>query len=56
MRLLHFTTHALAAVATSYVTLGVADPQEAGKLWAAYAVVTFGLSLVNLRSHHHARR
>lgn len=55
MRLLHFTTHALAAVATSYVTLGIADPREAAKLWAPYAAVTFALSLVNLRSHH-ARR
>lgn len=51
MRLLHFTTHALAAVATSYVTLGAADAHEAAKLWAPYAVVTLALSLVNLRIH-----
>ena len=51
MRLLHFTAHALAAVATSYVTVAVFNPQEAARLWAPYAVVTFGLSLVNLRSH-----
>ena len=56
MKLLNFTTHALAAVATSYVTLGAADPHEAAKLWAPYAMVTFTLSLTNLRSHHHGRR
>lgn len=49
------TTHAMAAVATSYVTLGVADPPDAAHLWIPYAAVTFVLSLLNLWGHHGTR-
>lgn len=41
--------HVLAIViATSYLTLGIAEPDTAGSLWAVYALVTFVLAAINL--------
>lgn len=34
--------------ATSYITLGVADPQAAHDYWAYYAVVTLVLAVIGI--------
>lgn len=41
----------LVVITSSYVTLGVAAPADAQKLWAPYAGATFVLAVVNVWRH-----
>lgn len=57
---LRLTMHLLAVtLATSYITLGIANTESARSLWAIYAAVTFVLSLSSytlerMRAEHDA--
>lgn len=48
MTLLTRIRYLMVIITSSYVTLGIAAPADAQKLWAPYAGVTFVIALVNL--------